>query len=160
MRSRREFLRLAGCSPLLWGTMGAAQEESTVVSKPLRILVLGGTGAIGPFHVRAAVARGHRVAVFSRGRREADLPPGVERLVGDRNGDLQAIRNRDWDAVIDIAAYGPGWVRNLGAALGERVRHYTFISTVSVYDKPEANSITREDSTRHGRVGCAHGRTA
>ncbi|HEX7237338.1 MAG TPA: NAD-dependent epimerase/dehydratase family protein [Gammaproteobacteria bacterium] len=110
------------------------------------MLVLGGTGNIGPYHVRAAVARGHDVAVFSRGATAADLPAGVERLIGDRNGNLASIENRDWDAVIDIATYGPGWVRSLGEALRHRTRHYTFISTISVYDDPAANGETNEDS--------------
>jgi 2'-hydroxyisoflavone reductase len=110
------------------------------------MLILGGTGAIGPFHVRAALARGHHVAVFSRGKTQADLPAGVERLIGDRNGRLEAIANREWDAVLDLATFGPGWVRSLGQALGERVKHYTFISTVSVYDNPPLDRVTTEDS--------------
>ena len=113
---------------------------------PLRVLILGGTGNIGPYHVRAAVARGHHVAVFSRGATSADLPARVERLIGDRNGNLASIENRDWDAIIDIATYGPGWVRSLGEALRHRTRHYTFISTISVYDEPAANGETNEDS--------------
>lgn len=148
MRTRRAFLQAAAaCSPLLCSaTRSAAQGASPQTPKSLRILILGGTGAIGPYHVRAAVARGHQVAVFSRGQRHVDLPPTVERLVGDRNGNLRAIRNRDWDAVIDIATFGPGWVRSLGEALRDRIKHYTFISTVSVYEKPEANAITHESS--------------
>jgi 2'-hydroxyisoflavone reductase len=67
-------------------------------------------------------------------------------LIGDRNGNLASIENRDWDAVIDIATYGPGWVRSLGEALRHRARHYTFISTISVYDDPAANGETNEDS--------------
>jgi nucleoside-diphosphate-sugar epimerase len=113
---------------------------------PLRVLILGGTGNIGPYHVRAAVARGHHVSVFSRGRSAAELPSGVEHLVGDRDGDLNSIHGRDWDAVLDIATFGPGWVRTLGEALKGRVGHYTFISTVSVYDNPAANKITDEAS--------------
>lgn len=157
MRARRDFLRAAAmCSPLLWyATRAAAQTESTTAATPLRILILGGTGAIGPYHVRAAVARGHRVAVFSRGQRSVELPATVERLVGDRNGNLRAIGNRDWDAVIDIATFGPGWVRALGEALRDRIRHYTFISTVSVYDKPEANGITHEASPVVAYTGSA-----
>jgi 2'-hydroxyisoflavone reductase len=106
MRNWREFIG---------GTVGAivsakfaprfAQAESrgTVVSsRSLRILFLGGTGFIGPHHVRAAVARGHKVSVFNWGRSKSDLPPAVERIVGDRNGDLASIKNRDWDAVIDL----------------------------------------------------------
>jgi 2'-hydroxyisoflavone reductase len=110
------------------------------------LLVLGGTGNIGPYHVRAAVERGHHVAVFSRGRSAAEIPAAVERLVGDRNGDLSSIRRREWDAVLDIATFGPGWVRTLGEALKGHVGHYTFISTVSVYDNPAANQITDETS--------------
>jgi 2'-hydroxyisoflavone reductase len=96
--------------------------------------------------VRAALERGHRVSVFSRGHHRADLPRKVERLVGDRNGDLESIRHRDWDAVIDVATFGPAWVRTLGEALRGRVGHYTFISTVSVYEHPGDNAITTEDS--------------
>jgi 2'-hydroxyisoflavone reductase len=84
--------------------------------------------------------------VFSRGRTPASLPANVETLIGDRNSDLDSIKNRDWDAVIDVATFGPGWVRSLGEALKGRVKHYTFISTVSVYDNPANNTETTEDS--------------
>src|SRR5690349_11791822 len=103
MTNRRQFLLAAGSA------LASASTVAAVRPKPLSLLFLGGTGAIGPYHVRAAVARGHHVAVFSRGQTAADLPPGVERLVGDRNGPLDAIARREWDAVIDIATFGPGW---------------------------------------------------
>ena len=156
MSSRREFLTqvaAAGSALAFAANYSTATEASSSGSKPLRVLILGGTGNIGPYHVRAAVERGHRVSVFSRGRTTAELPAGVERLVGDRNGDLNSIRSRDWDAVLDIATYGPGWVRTLGEALKEQVAHYTFISTVSVYDNPATNRITDETS----RVLAYHG---
>ena len=137
MPTRREFLSLVA---------GSALTRSSSASAPLRFLILGGTGNIGPYHVRAAFARGHHVSVFSRGRTSADLPDGVERLTGDRNGDLGAIKGRDWDAVIDIATFGPAWVRSLGAALQGHAAHYTFISTISVYDQPQTNPITEETS--------------
>ncbi len=124
-------------------------------SRPLRLLILGGTGHIGPYFVRAAVERGHHVAVFSRGLGRAGLPAGVENLLGDRNGALGSIEQRDWDAVLDIATYGPGWVRSLGEALRDHVGHYTFISTISVYKDPAANEITTETSpvlAYHGTV--------
>jgi 2'-hydroxyisoflavone reductase len=114
-------------------------------SKSLRILFLGGTGFIGPAQVRAAVGRGHRVAVFSRGLSTAALPVEAEPLVGDRDSDLSAIESRDWDAVVDLATYGPAWIRKLGTTLRQRVAHYTFISTISVYDsKLAAGSINRQ----------------
>jgi 2'-hydroxyisoflavone reductase len=77
----------------------------------------------------------------------ANLPAGVERLIGDRNGDLESVKNRDWDVVIDLATYGPGWVRSLGEAVRDRSQHYTFVSTISVYDDPVANGETNEDSS-------------
>jgi 2'-hydroxyisoflavone reductase len=67
-------------------------------------------------------------------------------LLGDRNGNLASIEARDWDAVIDLATYGPGWVRSLGEVVRDRTRHYTFVSTISVYDDPASNGETREDS--------------
>jgi 2'-hydroxyisoflavone reductase len=149
MSSRREFLACvfaAGGVVTLGATRAGAPAAPFAASKPLRLLILGGTGNIGPYHVRAAVARGHQVSVFSRGRSAAELPPGVKHLVGDRNGDLKSIRGGDWDAVIDVATFGPRWVRTLGETLRGRVGHYTFISTTSVYDNPVANKITDETS--------------
>jgi 2'-hydroxyisoflavone reductase len=137
----------ATASALAWRAMDAnAADQSPVVRKGLRILILGGTGYIGPYYVRAAVARGHRVAVFNRGRGSAQLPAVVERLIGDRNGDLESIRNREWDAVLDLATYGPVWVRTLGETLKERVKHYTFISTALVYASAVYNDRTTETS--------------
>lgn len=149
---RRHFLTgmLAASGALAMQTGFTAAGKAT---QPLRILILGGTGNIGPYHVRAAVDRGHDVSVFSRGKSRADLPDGVERLIGDRNNDLESIRDRDWDAVLDIATYGPEWVRSLGRTLAGRVKHYTFISTISVYDKPEENEITTENSPVLAYVG-------
>lgn len=146
MSNRRQFVtRLTACGALL--ALGPRLSHSIdAAPKPLKLLMLGGTGAIGPYHVRAAVMRGHRVAVFSRGITRADLPASVERLTGDRNGNLAAIANRDWDAVIDLATFGPVWVRSLAQSLGERIRHYTFISTVSVYDNPPLDRVTNEDA--------------
>src|SRR5688572_21085830 len=137
MSTRRTFLKQVAA---VGGALAGAKASSANTS--LRVLVLGGTGAIGPYHVRAALARGHRVAVFSRGKTRADLPPAVERLIGDRNGDLDSIRRRDWDAILDLATFGPGWVRSLAEALGDRVKHYTLISTVSVYDNPTTHGVT------------------
>jgi 2'-hydroxyisoflavone reductase len=143
--SRRTFLSQALATASLVASTLPIQAQSRKAT--LRILILGGTGNIGPYHVRAAVARGHEVSVFSRGRTHSDLPAGVERLLGDRNGDLESLRKRDWDAVIDLATYGPGWVRSLGKAIRDRTRHYTFISTISVYADPAANERTDEGSS-------------
>src|ERR1700684_2921574 len=114
MTGRRAFLR----NGLALAAMVIAARQTQSVqaangdtTKPLRILVLGGTGFIGPYPVRYAVQRGHRVSVFNRGIRQADLPSEVEHLQGDRNGDLKSIVGRDWDAVLDLPTILPGWVR-------------------------------------------------
>jgi 2'-hydroxyisoflavone reductase len=101
--------------------------------RSLRILILGGTGQTGPFQVEYAVARGHLVTVFNRGRSTAELPAGVERLVGDRNDDLEALKGREWDAVIDNPTTLPIWVRDAASLLRDSVDHYLFVSTISVY---------------------------
>jgi 2'-hydroxyisoflavone reductase len=138
---RRSFLRLAALSGALGAagvtpasaTLAALTRQSGPTVRPLRILILGGTGFIGPYQVRYAVERGHQVTVFNRGRRQADLPDGVEHLQGDRNGDLAALQGRRWDVAIDNPTTLPVWVRDAGAVLRDSVDHYVFVSTISVY---------------------------
>ena len=102
--------------------------------KPLRILILGGTGFTGPHQVQYAVARGHKVSVFNRGKTNpGSVPAGVERLQGDRNGDLEALKGKKWDAVIDVPTTLPRWVRTAAEVLKDSVDQYVFISTISVY---------------------------
>jgi len=104
-------------------------------AKPLKILILGGTGFTGPYQVKYAVARGHQVTVFNRGKTHPGiLPAGVEQLVGDRNtGDLAALKGRKWDVVIDNPTMLPKWVRDAGEILKGNTDRYIFISTISVY---------------------------
>jgi 2'-hydroxyisoflavone reductase len=83
--------------------------------------------------VRYAVARGHKVTLFNRGRTNPGLFPDVEQLEGDRNGKLDALQGRDWDVVIDNPATLPRWVRDAAQVLKGHVAQYLFISTVSVY---------------------------
>ncbi|MFI4903161.1 MAG: NAD-dependent epimerase/dehydratase family protein [Burkholderiales bacterium] len=98
------------------------------------MLILGGTGFTGPHQVRYALARGHKITLFNRGRESNPWPGDVEVLIGDRNtGDLKALAGRDWDVCIDNPTSLPFWVRDAGAALRGHVRQYIFISTVSVY---------------------------
>jgi 2'-hydroxyisoflavone reductase len=139
---RRDFIRH---SALAAGALGlgtlprplaAASDYARVerAQEPLDLLILGGTGFTGPHQVRYAVARGHRVTVFNRGRREADLPDAVTHLQGDRNtGDLASLRGKRWDVVIDNPTTLPFWVRDAGEVLKEATGHYIFISTISVY---------------------------
>src|SRR5437867_5679206 len=102
--------------------------------KPLRILILGGTGFTGPYQVRYALSRGHKVTTFNRGKTHpGELPNEVEQLVGDRNGKLDALKGRQWDVVIDNPTTLPAWVRDAAQVLQSNVEHYVFISTIPVY---------------------------
>lgn len=100
---------------------------------PLRILVLGGTGFLGPKVVERALARGHTLTLFNRGRTNPGLFPDLEQLRGDRKRDLTALEGRSWDAVIDTSAYLPGDVTPVATLLAPRVKHYQIISSISVY---------------------------
>ena len=114
--------------------------------KPLKILILGGTGYTGPYQVKYALARGHQVTVFNRGKTHpGELPEGVEQLIGDRNtGDLSALKGRQWDVAIDNPTMLPKWVHDAGEMLQGKVSRYVFISTISVYGD---NSKKGQDET-------------
>ncbi|HUH13904.1 MAG TPA: NAD-dependent epimerase/dehydratase family protein, partial [Longimicrobiales bacterium] len=105
--------------------------------RALRILILGGTGFIGPHLVREVLARGHTPVLFNRGRTEPRLFPeqfeGLENLIGDRNGDISALGDGRWDAVVDDSGYTPDAVRATAQLLRGRVGHYLFTSTRGVY---------------------------
>lgn len=99
----------------------------------MRLLILGGTGFIGPHQVRYALDRGHQVTIFNRCRHGEVWPGPVEELRGDRNGDLRALECREWDVCIDNPTTLPIWVRNAARVLKGHVGHYIFISTISAY---------------------------
>ena len=99
----------------------------------MKILILGGTVFLGAHLVEAALARGHQVTIFNRGQHNPDWHPEVEKLRGDRSRDVEALRGRRWDAVIDTCGYVPGVVRKSAELLADAVEHYTFISSCSVY---------------------------
>jgi 2'-hydroxyisoflavone reductase len=99
----------------------------------MKLLILGGTVFLGRHVVESALARGHEVTLFNRGQHNSDLFPEVEKLRGDRNGDLSALEGRHWDAAIDTSGYFPRVVRASAEKLSAAVDHYTFISSISVY---------------------------
>jgi 2'-hydroxyisoflavone reductase len=151
MSDRREFLRTSavagGALALGLGGAGralagpAADAPRSQVTPParrrIRLLILGGTGFIGPWQVRYAVERGHEVTIFNRGRSDPGVFEGVEELIGDRAApDLSALRGRTWDAVIDNSASradAPMWVRDSANLLRDAAEQYLFISTRSVF---------------------------
>ena len=100
----------------------------------MRILILGGTLFLGRHLVEAALACGHTITLFNRGRTDPSGFPGVERLRGDRaGGDLDALRHGSWDALVDTSGYVPRAVRQSAELLRDRVGTYAFISSISVY---------------------------
>jgi 2'-hydroxyisoflavone reductase len=138
--NRRDFLRLAAAGGGALGLgipypIAAATDYSRVepAQRPLRILILGGTGFTGPHQIRYAVARGHTITTFNRGQRDTTLPAAVETLIGDRNDNLEALRGREWDVVIDNPTTLPNWVRLSGELLKDATNQYIFISTISTY---------------------------
>jgi 2'-hydroxyisoflavone reductase len=134
---RRTFLRIAaaagGALALDGFRSGSDAAAVCAGSAPLRVLILGGTGFIGPYQVRYALDRGHSVTLFNRGRTNPHLFPEVEKLVGDRDGDLSALGGRQWDVVIDNSASDPGRVERSALRLRDAVGLYVFVSTRSVY---------------------------
>jgi 2'-hydroxyisoflavone reductase len=104
----------------------------------MKVLILGGTVFLGRHVAEAAVARGHTVTLFNRGRRNPDLFPELERLVGERPDDLEALRGRSWEAAIDTSGYTPRAVGASAGLLAGAVEHYTFVSTILVYADPVA----------------------
>lgn len=108
----------------------------------MRILVLGGTSFAGRHLVEQALARGHELVLFNRGRTGAGLHPGVERVAGERAGNLEGLDGRTFDAVVDMSGYFPADVERSAALLAGSAGRYLFVSTRSVYadhSQPGAN---------------------
>ncbi len=98
--TRRNLLKLSAAAVAALALRNIRADDKA--AKPLRILILGGTGFIGPHQVRYALARGHKVTLFNRGKQKKEWPGEVEELLGDRNtGDLKALEGREWDVCID-----------------------------------------------------------
>jgi 2'-hydroxyisoflavone reductase len=131
--TRRRFIKTSAATAFAL-TAGSTSLLAAETVKPLRILILGGTGFTGPFQVKYALDRGHKVTTFNRGKTHpGELPTGVEQLIGDRNGKLEALKDRKWDVVIDNPTTLPAWVRDAAQVLKGNVDRYVFISTISVY---------------------------
>jgi 2'-hydroxyisoflavone reductase len=128
----------------------------------MRILMIGGTAFVGRHIAAAAIASGHNVTLFHRGKTGAELFPQATHLSGDRDTDLSALADRSFDATIDVCAYFPRQVHSLAAALAGRGGRYVYISSVSAYspavpanytedaplavpDDPDATEVTNEN---------------
>lgn len=152
-KTRRDFLKLSAIAAAAASTASLGVAAQSVLAqvpkatKPLNILILGGTGFTGPFQVAYALQRGHKITVFNRGKRPSlDWSKDVEQLQGDRNiGDLKALEGRKWDVCIDNPTSLPFWVRDAGRLLKRNIGQYLFVSTISVY-ADSAKSGLDEDS--------------
>ena len=144
---RRTRRRLHWGSPLLQSraSLPARRTSPTAAPSPKRFLILGGTGFIGPHTVRYAVERGHEVTIFTRGRADADLPD-VERLVGDRNGDLAALEGRNWDVVFDNNCQNYRWAQLSTELLKDAAEQYIFVSSISAYAIEGMNFQHKKDN--------------
>lgn len=144
-QTRREFLATAAAAG---GALAVSRSPANPRPDPgaaaLRILILGGTGFLGPHQVRYALSRGHAITLFNRGRTNPQLFPEVEKLRGDRDNDLEALKGREWDVVIDNSASVPRWVRQSAQLLEGSVDRYLFVSSISVYSD---NSIVGMDES-------------
>lgn len=147
MSTRRDWLALGAATFGLLATRGLFAETPRA-RKPLHILVLGGTGFLGPHQVEYALARGHRLTLFNRGHKDAATLYGerVEVLLGDRDTKiapgLTALQGtRRWDAVIDNSGYVPRHVRNTAELLKGRVGRYLFVSSVAAYEGAETMCV-------------------
>lgn len=161
MASRREFLVHSLSAAALAALPASVFASAGRAPRPLQLLILGGTGFLGPHFVERAHARGHTLTLFNRGRsnpQRFDGTPlaGIEQLRGDRKDDLAALEgDRRWDAVLDTSAYFPDDVARSAALLAGRVAHYQIISSISVYarndlanDEDSALATLDDPSTR------------
>ena len=144
MTTRREFIGASAA------TLGASAAGATAIIEPagddLDILFLGGTGFIGPHQVNYALARGHSVSIFNRGRKSGFYGDKVEEFIGNRDAKiddgLQALAgDRRWDVVIDNSGYVPRHVRDSAELLKGRCDRYIYTSSISVYDFEKQNSV-------------------
>jgi 2'-hydroxyisoflavone reductase len=152
--TRRAFLGAISAA-----AAGVSLRTSAVVPRPgraKRILILGGTGFLGPAIVEAALTCGHELTLFNRGRTNPGLFPEVEKLQGQRRRptregqpaqDLSALEGRRWDLVIDTSGYFTGEVEDTARLLADAVGQYVFVSSISVYRDLEQNDAVITESS-------------
>lgn len=151
MVTRRQVLKLGVL------TLAAAHLPRILPEKiaPKKILVLGGTGFLGPPIVERALQRSHTVTLFNRGKSNADLFPNVEKIRGDRErGELGGLTNdRRWDVVIDVWANDPAVVVPMANLLAKRTGYYHFVSSISAYADYSKTGMDETAPTRTDRPG-------
>jgi 2'-hydroxyisoflavone reductase len=115
---------------------------------PLNMLVIGGTKFIGPHLVNYALARGHKLTLLNRNQSRPDMFKGkVEQIIGDLNTDVSGLKGKSFDTVMDIPTQIPLWVKNTSQYLAGNVKHYVFVSTLSVYRDTSKAGIDESGET-------------
>ena len=148
--SRREFLQVsaAATAAALLARSSAAQEAAKPASTKLKLLVLGGTGFIGPALVELAQKRGHTVTIFNRGKTRPGLFPDVEKLQGNRDPKkdegIKALEGRKWDVVFDDCGYFPRHVKASAELMAPNIGHYIYVSSISCYAKNDVEGGTED----------------
>jgi nucleoside-diphosphate-sugar epimerase len=146
MIDRRKFLATAS---LAAAASTSSRWAFAQTRKPLSILILGGTRFIGVEMTELALKRGHTVTFFNRGKTNTDLLPDIERIKGDRNGEIDGLKGRKWDAVIDNSGYFPRAVKLTAELLAPSIGQYLFVSSISVYPNFKA---ARDESSAVGKL--------
>ena len=156
-KSRREFLGAGlalGLAPIVKANPLKGLSDSEENDESLNILILGGTSFLGPHQIEYALRRGHKVSTFTRGKTIPKIHPEVfskvEQLVGDREDNLEALKNRKWDVVIDNSGRKTKWTEDTANLLVDNVGYYMYTSSISVYypftgdDFSESRSLVTE----------------
>ena len=139
-KNRREFLEMSlalGATLLLQPASSLVKSNILQTNRSLKILILGGTSFLGPHQIAYALDRGHEVSTFTRGKTiptiHQELFSKVEKLVGDREDNLEALKNRQWDVVIDNSGRKSKWTEDTSKLLKDHVGYYLYTSSISVY---------------------------
>lgn len=128
-RTRRNVLKAGAGTALAL----AASRLAAHAGHDRTLLILGGTGFIGPHLTEQAMARGWKVTHFNRGRRDPDGVADVETLIGDRKGQLDSLKDRKWDAVVDNTGYIPKYTKMSADLLAPNTGYCLYISSISAY---------------------------
>ena len=130
----------------------------------MKILILGGKRFLGIALVKAVLQAGHKPTLFNRGLTNPDLFPDIPNLIGDRDGQIEALKEDTWDAVIDTSGFVPRIVKQTASLLSGKCGSYTFISSLSVYqdflmpDIDENYPLARlDDTSEEDHTGDAFG---
>ena len=158
LNSRRQFLNTSVKASALLAipgnsllaeikeSMGPAFKANRKSAHPLKILILGGTSFLGPHQIAYAMGRGHSISIFTRGKTNPTiykkLFKKVEHLVGDRTDNLEALKGRTWDAVIDNSGHRAQWTKDTAELLKDNVDLYLYTSSTGVFYPYLGSDIT------------------